>query len=47
VWSSEFEILYYYESAESQIKRINGIANNIWFRDFISEKGSEFYRWIK
>jgi hypothetical protein len=29
VWPSEFEILYYHESAESQAKRINETASSV------------------
>jgi hypothetical protein len=29
VWLSELKILYYYENAESQIKYINRIINNV------------------
>jgi hypothetical protein len=47
VWLSEFEIFYYHEGAESQAKRINGTASSVWFRDSISKKGAESYKWIK
>jgi hypothetical protein len=47
VWSLEFEILYYHEGAESQAKCISGIVSSVWFRDSVSERNSEFCRWIK